>query len=76
MGGVERELFPASHNPSIIIIMMTTRTYLVGLMACTRHGGVIGRSGKIPWRIPAEFAHFQRTTDGGVVVLGYSLSLS
>ena len=54
---------------------VNTSLRLVGLMACTRHGGVIGRGGKIPWRIPAEFAHFKRTTDGGVVVLGYSLSL-
>ena len=25
---------------------------------------------KVPWRIPAEFAHFQDTSDGHVVVLG------
>ena len=31
---------------------------------------VIGRDGDLPWRIPADLAHFQRTTRGHAVVMG------
>ena len=30
----------------------------------------IGQSGKIPWRLPDEFAHFRRTTMGCPIVMG------
>lgn len=32
--------------------------------------GVIGRDGGLPWRLPAEMAHFKRTTMGRVVLMG------
>lgn len=32
--------------------------------------GVIGNGLHIPWRIPEDFAHFKRTTMGGVIVMG------
>ncbi len=32
--------------------------------------GVIGRSGTIPWHEPTDLAHFQKTTRGGVVIMG------
>lgn len=32
--------------------------------------GVIGDDGKLPWKVPAELAHFKRLTDGATVVMG------
>ncbi len=31
---------------------------------------MIGDHGRIPWRIPDDFAHFKATTMGGVLVMG------
>jgi dihydrofolate reductase len=31
---------------------------------------VIGDRGRIPWRLPEDFAHFKATTMGGVLVMG------
>lgn len=42
----------------------------VVLVAARGHNGVIGRGGGIPWRIPADFAHFKRVTVGHPLVLG------
>ena len=42
----------------------------VVLVAARARNGVIGRDGTIPWRIPADFAHFKRTTIGHPLVLG------
>jgi dihydrofolate reductase len=50
--------------------LQSISTQIVGLMACTAVRGVIGRQGKIPWSIPKEIAHFQRTTVGGIVIMG------
>jgi len=40
------------------------------LVAARAANGVIGRNGGIPWRIPADFAHFKRVTVGHPLVLG------
>jgi len=32
--------------------------------------GVIGRQGRIPWRLPTDMAFFRRKTEGHVVVMG------
>jgi dihydrofolate reductase len=40
------------------------------LVAARAENGVIGRAGKIPWRIPEDFAHFKRITVGHPLVLG------
>jgi len=46
---------------------MTARVVLVAARAAD---GTIGDRGGIPWRIPADFAHFKRTTLGHPLVLG------
>ena len=40
------------------------------LVAARAANGVIGLDGGIPWRIPADFAHFKRVTVGHPLVLG------
>ncbi|MBO9520274.1 MAG: dihydrofolate reductase [Nocardioidaceae bacterium] len=42
----------------------------VTLVAAVADNGVIGADGDIPWRIPADFAHFKALTLGGVLVMG------
>ncbi|RNL65056.1 dihydrofolate reductase [Nocardioides marmoriginsengisoli] len=40
------------------------------LVAAVARNGVIGADGDIPWRIPADFAHFKALTLGHVLVMG------
>lgn len=40
------------------------------MVAARGSNGVIGADGDIPWRIPADFAHFKRETIGHPLVLG------
>ncbi len=40
------------------------------LIAAYAANRVIGDRGAIPWRIPADFAHFKATTLGGTLVMG------
>jgi dihydrofolate reductase len=40
------------------------------LVAAVADNGVIGNGGDIPWRIPADFAHFKALTMGHVLVMG------
>ncbi len=42
----------------------------VVLVAARATNGVIGLGGNIPWKIPADFAHFKRVTVGHPLVLG------
>jgi dihydrofolate reductase len=49
---------------------MTASTPSVVLVAARATNGVIGLDGDIPWRIPADFAHFKRVTIGHPLVLG------
>jgi dihydrofolate reductase len=42
----------------------------VALVAAVARGGVIGRDGKLPWRIPEDMAHFRDVTMGHPVVMG------
>jgi dihydrofolate reductase len=42
----------------------------VALVAAVAHGGVIGRAGAIPWRVPEDMAHFRELTMGHPVVMG------
>ena len=40
------------------------------LIAAVAQNGVIGADGGIPWHLPADFAHFKRTTMGQLLVMG------
>jgi dihydrofolate reductase len=40
------------------------------LIAAYADNRVIGDHGRIPWRIPEDFAHFKATTMGGTLVMG------
>jgi dihydrofolate reductase len=42
----------------------------VTLVAAVADNGVIGADGDIPWRLPADFAHFKALTLGHVLVMG------
>lgn len=42
----------------------------ITLVAAVADNGVIGADGDIPWRIPADFAHFKALTFGHVLVMG------
>ena len=49
---------------------MTKIAPRVVLVAARATNGVIGLNGDIPWKIPADFAHFKRVTVGHPLVLG------
>ena len=49
---------------------MTPPVTRVTLVAAVADNGVIGNAGDIPWRIPADFAHFKALTMGHVLVMG------
>jgi dihydrofolate reductase len=42
----------------------------VALVAAVARGGVIGRAGTIPWRLPEDMAYFRELTTGHAVVMG------
>lgn len=42
----------------------------ITLIAAVAGNRVIGRDGTIPWRLPADLAHFKRTTLGHTLVMG------
>jgi dihydrofolate reductase len=46
---------------------MSRRVVMVAALADNR---VIGDHGRIPWRLPADFAHFKRETLGHTLVMG------
>jgi dihydrofolate reductase len=42
----------------------------VRVVAAVARGGVIGREGGLPWRLPEDMAHFREATIGHPVVMG------
>ena len=40
------------------------------LVVAAAENGVIGRDGDLPWRLPADLAHFKRVTLGKPIVMG------
>ena len=49
---------------------MTRPDQRVVLVAAVADNGVIGTGDDIPWHLPGDLAHFRRTTEGHVVVMG------
>ena len=43
------------------------RIYLIAAVAA---GGVMGRDNDLPWRLPADLAHFKRLTMGHHLIMG------
>jgi dihydrofolate reductase len=48
----------------------------LSLIAAVARNGVIGRDGKIPWRLPGDLPRFKRITMGHPVVMGRKTWLS
>lgn len=44
----------------------------LALIWAQSENGVIGRDGRLPWRIPREMAHFRKVTLGKPVIMGRS----
>lgn len=42
----------------------------ISLVAAVARGGVIGRDGRLPWRLPEDARHFRDATMGHPVVMG------
>jgi len=42
----------------------------LALIAAVARGGIIGKDGGLPWRIPEDMRHFKRTTLGHAVIAG------
>ena len=42
----------------------------IGVVWAQAANGVIGRDGKLPWRLPEDLAHFKRLTADATVVMG------
>jgi dihydrofolate reductase len=42
----------------------------ISLVAAVADGGVIGESGSLPWRMPADLAHFKGLTMGHTLLVG------
>jgi dihydrofolate reductase len=42
----------------------------ISIIVAVAENGVIGRGGKLPWRLPADLARFKRLTMGHTVIMG------
>jgi len=42
----------------------------VSFIVAADRGGVIGRAGDLPWRLPADLRHFKETTMGKPMIMG------
>ncbi len=49
---------------------MSQRGPLISLIVAMAKNGVIGRDNQLPWRLPADLAHFKSVTMGKPMVLG------
>ena len=52
------------------------RRIALALVAAVADNGVIGRSGRLPWRLKSEMAHFRSVTMGRPVMMGRKTYLS
>ena len=56
-------------SPAAVAEAETTQRSLSLIVAMDR-GGLIGRGLDLPWRLPADLAHFKRTTMGNTILMG------
>lgn len=42
----------------------------ISIIVATAENGVIGNRGNMPWRLPADLAHFKRITTGHPIIMG------
>lgn len=42
----------------------------LGLIWAQSTNGIIGRDGRLPWRLPEDMAHFRAVTEGHAVIMG------
>lgn len=49
---------------------------MISLVAAVAANRVIGRQGRLPWRLPADLARFKRLTTGHTVLMGRKTFLS
>ena len=43
---------------------------MISIVAAVSQNGVIGKDGKIPWKLPADLAYFKNLTMGHAIVMG------
>lgn len=43
---------------------------MIAIIAAMDHQRVIGKNNKLPWKLPAEMAHFKQITTGNTVLMG------
>jgi dihydrofolate reductase len=43
---------------------------IVSMIAAMSENRVIGREGKLPWRLPADLKYFKRVTSGHTIIMG------
>ncbi|MBI5906594.1 dihydrofolate reductase [Candidatus Saccharibacteria bacterium] len=43
---------------------------MISAIVAVAENGVIGKAGKIPWKIPADWAYFKNTTIGHPIIMG------
>lgn len=48
----------------------------LALVVAIADGGVIGKDGTLPWRIPEDLAHFKATTMGHAILMGRKTHVS
>ncbi|HKJ60507.1 MAG TPA: dihydrofolate reductase [Hyphomicrobiales bacterium] len=49
---------------------------IIALVVAMAENNVIGRNGRLPWRIPSELQHFKRITMGKPVIMGRKTFIS
>lgn len=49
---------------------LNINTPILGAIWAQTRDGIIGRNGTMPWRVPEDLKHFQRTTAGKPVIMG------
>ena len=50
--------------------MVASASVPLEIVVAAADNGVIGRDGDLPWKLPADLAHFRRTTLGHTILMG------